>query len=49
VSEEISETRDIDDRSRLAEEARTHIEKQAADLRAAKVPIETEPLTVFRP
>jgi hypothetical protein len=49
VSEEISETRDVDDRTRLAEEARTHIEERAADLRAAKVPIETEPPTVFRP
>jgi hypothetical protein len=49
MSEERDETRQIDDRSRLTDEARTLVEKQAADLRAAKVPIATEPPTVFRP
>jgi hypothetical protein len=41
--------RDKDDPSRLAEEAASQVAKQAADLRAVKVPIETEPPTTFRP
>jgi hypothetical protein len=49
VTEEAGDARDPDDPARLADEARALIEKQAADLRAAKVPIETEPPTVYRP
>ena len=41
--------RERDDPARLADEARAQIEKQAADLRAAKVPIETEPPATYRP
>lgn len=43
------DTRDLDDPSRLAEEARDQREKMAAELRGAKVPIETEPATVYKP
>lgn len=44
-----ADPRDLDDPSRLADEAREGREKMAAELRAAKVPIETEPATVYRP
>jgi len=43
------DTRDIDDRERLAEEARAQAERMAKELRAAKVPIEAEPPTGYRP
>ncbi len=43
------DARDKDDPERLAEEAKAQVEKQAADIRAAKVPIEIEPPTSFRP
>ena len=49
LSEERSETRDLNDPARLADEAKAQMEKQAADLRAAKVPTPTEPPTVYRP
>ncbi len=39
----------IDDPARLAEERRAQTEQQAAEIRAVKVPIETEPPTIFRP
>lgn len=39
----------IDDPQLLAQQAREAIEKSAADLRKTRVPIETEPPTVFRP
>lgn len=42
------DTRALDDPDRLADEAKAQMEKHAADLRAAKVPIETEPPTVYR-
>lgn len=41
--------RHVDDPERLAEEAEAQIEKQAADIRAAKVPIETDLPASFRP
>ena len=41
--------RAIDDPVRLAAEAREQIEKQAKELRDARVPIEIEPPTVYRP
>ncbi|MBI2323664.1 MAG: hypothetical protein HYU87_01680 [Chloroflexi bacterium] len=41
--------RDPDDPARLADEARALTAKFAADLRAAQVPIETEPPTVYKP
>jgi len=40
--------KDIDDPVRLAEEARENIQKAATDLRAQRLPIATEPPTVFR-
>jgi len=40
---------DIDDPDLLARQAREQIEKQAAEIRAARVPIETEPPTIYRP
>ncbi|MGH2378588.1 MAG: hypothetical protein ACRDGT_08925 [Candidatus Limnocylindria bacterium] len=43
------EERDKDDPERLAEEARAQVERMSADLRKAKVPIETEPPTAYRP
>lgn len=49
MEKEGQDTRDRDDPARLAEEARAQVEKQAADLRAVKVPIETEPPAAFRP
>ena len=44
-----ADPRDLNDPARLAEEARAQIEKYAAEIRAAKSPIETEPPTIFRP
>jgi hypothetical protein len=41
--------RDIDDPDLLRSQAREGIEKSAAELRKTKVPIETEPPTVYRP
>jgi hypothetical protein len=41
--------RDLDDPARLADEAREQRERMAAELRAAGVPIATEPATTFRP
>jgi len=42
------EERSIDDPVRLAEEARENAHKAATELRSQRVPIETEPPTVFR-
>jgi len=42
------EERNIDDPARLADEARENAEKAASELRAQRVPIETEPPTVFK-
>jgi len=42
-------TQDIDDPVLLAQQAREGIEKSAAELRKARVPIATEPPTVYRP
>jgi len=44
-----TDERDRDDPQRLAEEARALVERQAAELRAVKVPIETEPPAPYRP
>lgn len=44
-----ADTSDIDDPSRLVEEAAAQREKMAAELRAAALPIETEPVTIYRP
>jgi hypothetical protein len=41
--------RNIDDPARLADEARENLQKTATELRATRVPIETEPPTVFHP
>lgn len=49
MAEQASDTRDVDDPARLADEARALAAKHAAELRAAKVPIETEPPTVYEP
>ena len=38
-----------DDPEVLATQARESIEKNAAEIRKARVPIETEPPTVYRP
>jgi hypothetical protein len=43
------DTRPIDDPARLAEEARGIVDKNAAEIRKQRVPIATEPPTVFRP
>jgi hypothetical protein len=40
--------RNIDDPVRLADDARENLQKTATELRASRVPIETEPPTVFR-
>jgi len=40
--------RSIDDPARLADEARDIVQKSATELRAQRIPIETEPPTVFR-
>jgi hypothetical protein len=42
-------TRDIDDPDLLRTQAREGVEKSATELRKQKVPIETEPPTVYRP
>jgi hypothetical protein len=44
-----SPSRDIDDPDLLRTQAREGIEKSAAELRKTKVPIDTEPPTVYRP
>ncbi|CAN5151860.1 hypothetical protein BH18CHL2_BH18CHL2_02630 [soil metagenome] len=44
-----SNDRGVDDPARLAVEAREQIEKQAKELREARIAIETEPPTVYRP
>lgn len=44
-----ADTRDIDDPSRLVEEAAAQRVKMAEELRAAALPIETEPATIYRP
>jgi len=41
--------RNIDDPARLADEAREIVQKAATELRAQRIPIETEPPTIFRP
>jgi hypothetical protein len=43
------DTRPIDDPARLADEARAIVEKNATEIRKQRVPIATEPPTVFRP
>lgn len=43
------DARDIDDPTRLVEEAAAQREKMAAELRSAELPIETEPATIYRP
>jgi hypothetical protein len=45
----VTDERPIDDPARLADEARELVRKQAEEIRAARVPIETEPPTAFRP
>jgi hypothetical protein len=42
------EERNIDDPVRLADEARENVQKAATELRAQRLPIETEPPTVFK-
>lgn len=49
MADEDADTRDLNDRTRLAEEAATQMKKHAADLRAANVAIETEPPAAYRP
>jgi len=49
VTEEPKDTRPIDDPARLADEARATIDKNATELRKQRVPIATEPPTVYRP
>jgi len=44
-----TDTRPIDDPARLADEARATVEKNATELRKQRVPIATEPPTVYRP
>jgi hypothetical protein len=43
------DARSIDDAARLAEEARENVRKAASELRATRLPIETEPPTTFDP
>jgi len=43
------DTRPIDDPARLADEARATVEKNASEIRKQRVPIATEPPTVYRP
>jgi hypothetical protein len=43
------ETRAADDAETLAAQARESVEKSAAELRKHRVPIATEPPTVYRP
>lgn len=40
--------RNIDDPARLADEARDIVQKAATELRAQRLPIDTEPPTVFK-
>jgi len=40
--------RNIDDPARLADEARDIVQKAATELRAQRIPIETEPPTIFK-
>ncbi|MEO8633517.1 MAG: hypothetical protein ABI466_09155 [Chloroflexota bacterium] len=49
ASAQQEDTRPIDDPARLADEARATIEKNATEIRKQRVPIATEPPTVFRP
>jgi hypothetical protein len=44
-----TEERNIDEPALLAEQARDNVEKAATELRAQRVPIATEPPTVFKP
>jgi len=43
------DTRPIDDPARLSDEARAAVEKNAIEIRKQRVPIATEPPTVYRP
>jgi hypothetical protein len=43
------DTRPVDDPARLADEANATVEKNATELRKQRVPIATEPPTVYRP
>jgi len=43
------DARPIDDPARLADEARATVEKNATEIRKQRVPIATEPPTVYRP
>src|SRR3954470_19599008 len=49
VEEKNDAAKDINDPELLAQQAREAIEKSSADLRKTRVPIETEPPTVYRP
>jgi len=49
TEEQRNETENIDDPARLAREARENVEKSATELRKQRVPIATEPPTVYRP
>ncbi|HUG05790.1 MAG TPA: hypothetical protein VMQ78_04565 [Candidatus Limnocylindria bacterium] len=44
-----ADPRPIDDRTRLADEARATVEKNATETRKQRVPIASEPPTVYRP
>jgi hypothetical protein len=46
---EHEDARPIDDPARLANEARATVEKNATEIRKQRVPIATEPPTVYRP
>jgi len=43
------DTRPIDDPAGLADEARATVEKNATEIRKQRVPVATEPPTVYRP
>jgi hypothetical protein len=43
------DTRPIDDPARLADEARAAVDKNATEIRKQRIPIATEPPTVYRP
>jgi hypothetical protein len=43
------DTRPVDDPARLADETRAIVEKNATEIRKQRIPIATEPPTVFRP
>lgn len=49
MTEEHTDTRDLDDPARLAEERAAQVDKEAAEIRRVVVPIETEPPPTFRP